>query len=300
MTDQTDFLSGISGALTARVRAARSSIAAIELSAERHLSGTLWGPDVVVTSEQALPRGDEFQVVLPGGAAAAARGAGRDPGTNIAVLRTQAKVDFAAAPIGETETGALVLALGATRSADATARLGIVNFAGPEWRSVAGARIDKRLVLDIRLGRSEEGGPVLDLNGARLGMSTFAPRGKVLVIPAATLDRVVLTLLKDGRVARGWLGIALQPVAVPEPLQGEAGEKSGLMVMSIADGGPAAKAGIVAGDIVLTVNGTPVRRLRGIASHLGSENIGRNADVRVIRAGSVVSLKLTIEARPAA
>lgn len=300
MTAPTDLLAQFSGALAARVRAARSALAAIELSEERHLSGALWGPDIVVTSEQALPRREEFQVVLPGGAGTTARVAGRDPATNIAALRIRERVAFAEARSAEAGTGALALALGADRSGEATARLGIVNFAGPEWHSLMGGRIDKRIVLDIRLSRAEEGGPVLDLDGARLGISTFAPRGKVLVIPAVTIDRILPTLLKEGRVARGWLGVALQPVAVPEPLQGQAGEASGLMVMSIAEGSPAAKAGVVAGDIVLSVNGTPARRLRRVASHLGSESIGRNADLQVIRAGSVVSLQVTIEARPAA
>lgn len=300
MTDPTDPLTRISTAVAERVREAKSSVAAIELSDERHVSGTLWRAGVVVTSEQSLPQLDEFRIVLSGGASVTARVAGRDPGTNLAVLRIPEQTPFSATPSGDSETGALALALGADRSGEATARMGIVNHAGPEWHSLAGGRIDGRVVLDIRLGRAEEGGPVHDLAGARLGMSAFAPRGKVLVIPAVTIDRIVPTLLKDGRVARGWLGVALQPVAVPEQLQGQSGEASGLMVMSIAEASPAAKAGMVAGDIVLSVNGTPARRLRGIASHLGSESIGRNADLEVIRAGSVLSLRVTIEARPAA
>ena len=107
-------------------------------------------------------------------------------------------------------------------------------------------------------------------------------------------------LLKEGRVARGWLGVALQPVAIPDALQSEAGQSSGMMVMSIVDGGPAAKAGLVAGDIVLSVNDAPTRRLRRLASQLGPESIGRNAAVRVIRGGAIVSLQAVIEARPAA
>src|SRR5215471_10145781 len=293
MAQQSDF----HASLTERVREARTSIAAIQISDERHLTGTLWRSGAVVTSEQALPRRDEFPVALPGGASATATLAGRDPGTNIAVLRIPEQPGFAAPRAGDAETGAPALALGADRSGEATARLGIVNFAGPEWHSLAGGRIEKRIVLDLRLGRSEEGGPVLELSGARLGMSAFGPRGKVLVIPAVTIDRIIPVLLKDGRVARGWLGVALQPVAVPESLQ--AGEDaSGLMVMSIAEGSPAAKAGVVPGDIVLSVNGTSVRRPRKLASLLGGESIGSKADLQVIRAGSVLSLQATIEARP--
>src|SRR5262245_56567096 len=210
MTEQADSLAGLSGAIAACVRAARSSVAAIELSEERSLSGTLWRPDAVVTSEQALPERDDFRIVLPGGAGTTGRVAGRDASTNIAVLRIREETAPSATRFGEAETGALALALGADRSGEVSARLGMVNLAGPEWHSVTGGRIDKRIVLDIRLGRGEEGGPVLGLDGACLGISTFAPRGKVLVIPTATIDRIVPVLLKDGRVARGWLGVALQ------------------------------------------------------------------------------------------
>jgi S1-C subfamily serine protease len=134
---------------------------------------------------------------------------------------------------------------------------------------------------------------VLDAKGARLGMSTFGPRGRVLVIPAATVERVLPALLKDGRIARGWLGVGLQAVAVPDALQAEAGQASGAMVMSLVPGGPAAKAGVVAGDIVLTVDGA-----RKIASALAG-SIGRTAELRLIRGGAVLSLQATIEARSA-
>src|SRR5439155_20499447 len=104
--------------------------------------------------------------------------------------------------------------------------------------------------------------PVVDHAGAFLGITTFGPRGRVLVIPAATIERVVAALAKDGTISRGWLGVALQPVALPDMLQTEAGQSSGLMVMSIAEGGPAPKAGVVAGDILIAVNGTSTRRFR--------------------------------------
>ncbi len=241
---------------------------------------------------------------MPGGSAqggtVGAKVAGRDPGTNIALLRLAQPVSLPPLVSGPAEAGALALAFGADGVGGTSVRMGAINQAGPEWTSSAGGRIDQRIVLDIRLARAEEGGPVLNAAGARLGITTFGPRAEVLVIPAATIERIVPALLRDGRIARGWLGVALQPVAVPDALHDEAGQSSGLMVMSIVDGGPAAKAGIVAGDIVLTVNGTPTRRLRRIATHLASESIGRNADLRVIRGGRVLSVQAVIEARPAA
>ncbi len=295
----TDLLEQFSAALTARTAAVRGAVAAIRLSETRHLTGTLWQPDVVVASEQSLPQRDEFELVLAGGAVVNAKLAGRDPGTNIAALRLERAVSFLEISPGEAQAGALALAFGADGAGGVSVRLGAVNRAGPEWTSSAGGRIDRNIVLDLRLARAEEGGPVLDAGGQRLGISTFGPRGKVLVIPSATVDRVLPELVREGRIARGWLGVALQPVAVPDALHEQAGQPSGVMVMSIVEGGPAAKAGLVAGDIVLTVDGTPTRSLRRVATQLASDGIGRKAALRVIRGGMVLSLEATIEARPA-
>ena len=293
----TDLLVQFSSALAARAAAVRGAIAAIRLADGRHLSATLWQADVAIASEQALPRRDEFELVLAGGAVAKAKLAGRDPGTNIAALRLERPVDFQSPINAEAVAGALAFAYGADGAGGVRARLGVVNTAGPEWASSAGGRIDRYLVLDIALARAEEGGPVLDAAGARLGITTFGPRGRVLVIPSATTERVLPALLKDGRVARGWLGIGLQPVAVPDALKEQAGQPGGAMVMSIAADSPAAKAGLVAGDIVLSVNGTPAYRLRRIAAALS--DIGRPAELRVIRGGKLVSVQATIAARPA-
>jgi S1-C subfamily serine protease len=295
-----DLLEQFSDAVAARAAAVQGAVAAIRLSETRYLSATLWGPDVAVASEQSLPRSDEFELVVAGGAVVKAKLAGRDPGTNVAVLRLERPVEYSQLVDGEAKAGALALAFGADGAGGVRARLGIVNVAGPEWASSHGGRIDRYIVLDLSLARAEEGGPVLDAAGARLGISTFGPRGRVLVIPAATVERVLPALLEHGRIARGWLGVGLHPVAVPDALREQAGQQSGAMVMSIAADGPAAKAGIVAGDIVLTVNGAPARSLRRIAAELGSGSIGRAAELRLIRGGAVLSLQAMIEARPAA
>src|SRR3989441_3778013 len=236
-------LEQFSDALAAHAAAARRAVAAIRLSETRHLTGTLWRPDVVVASEQSLPRRDEFELIVAGGSAVNAKLAGRDAGTNVAALRLERPVEVPALMSGEVNAGALALAFGADGAGGVSVRLGVVNLAGPEWASSVGGRIDRYIVLDLRLARAEEGGPVLDAAGGRLGITTFGPRGKVLVIPAATVERVLPALLKDGHIARGWLGVARQPVAVPDALHEQAGQPSGVMVMSIVEDGPAAKAG---------------------------------------------------------
>jgi len=295
----TDLLEQFSGALAERAAGVRGAIAAVRLSDARYLSATLWQRDVAIASEQSLPNRDEFDLVVAGGGVVKARLAGRDPGTNVAALRLEHATDVPSFAEGEAKPGMLALAFGADGAGGVRARLGIVNTAGPEWASSAGGRIDGYVVLDLALARAEEGGPVLDASGRRLGFSTFGPRGRVLVIPSATVERVLPALLKDGRVARGWLGVGLQPVAVPDPLKEQAGHEAGAMVMSLAADGPAAKAGVVAGDIVLSVNGTPAASLRRIGAALGAQGIGRKAELRLIRGGQLLTLDVTIEARPA-
>lgn len=300
MTDQPDPLVQFSNALATRAEIANSAVVAIRLAHGRHITGMVWGSDIVVASEQSLPQQDEFELVAPGGTVVGAKIAGRDASTNVAILRPAVPLASPAIAAGETRTGAIALAIGADGAGGASARLGLVNLAGAEWHSSRGGLIDRRIVLDVRLASREEGGPVLDAAGGCLGMSTFGPRGQVIAIPTATIARVVPLLARDGRIARGWLGVALQAVAVPDALRETAEQSSGLMVMSVVEGGPAAQAGIVAGDIILSVDGTPAHRFRKIARHFGSDSIGRKSDLRVIRSGAVITVQTTIAERNAA
>ena len=297
MIDQTDLLAQVSSALAARTQAAKNVIVAIHLPHGRRITGTVWQSDVVIASEQSLPRKDDFELVAPGGSAVTAKIGGRDPSTNIAMLRLAAPLASPSIAASEPQAGAIALVIGADGSGGASARLGVVNFAGPEWHSSRGGLIDRRIVLDVGLARREEGGPVFDAAGGCLGMSTFGPRGQVIAIPTATIERVVPMLLKDGRVARGWLGVALQAVAVPDALRETAEQSTGLMVMSVVEDGPAAQAGIVAGDIILSVDGTSTHRFRNIARHFGADSIGRKADLRLIRSGRVITVQTTIAER---
>ena len=300
MSDQTDPLGQFSNALVARADAAKNAVVAIRLAHERHVTGMAWQSGIVVTSEQALPRKDDFELVAPGGSILKATIAGRDPSTNVAILKPAEQLVAPSIAAGEARTGAVALAIGADGAGGASARLGLVNLAGPEWHSSRGGLIDRRIVLDVRLARREEGGPVFDAAGACLGMSTFGPRGQVIVIPTATIERVVPQLAKNGRVARGWLGVALQAVAVPDALRESADQSSGLMVMSVVDNGPAAQAGILAGDIILSVDGTSAHRFRRLARHFGADSIGRKAELRLIRSGAVMTVQTTIAERQAA
>lgn len=294
-----DAFSQLSAALSERAASGRRLVAEIRMRGHRPRTGTLWRKDAVVASEQALPDIAESNVGLAGGGTFAARLAGRDRGTNIAVLKLENGPEPALqAAAGEPQPGALVLALAADGGGGVAVRLGAVHSVGPAWHSRAGGRIDRRVNLDIRLGPGEEGGPVLDAAGGLLGISTLGPRRRVLVIPAATVERVLDPLLTTGRIARGWLGAAVQPVLVPEALRGEAGQSLGLMVIGVTPDGPAAHAGMLMGDILVAVDDEGVGSPPQLAERLGPEAIGRQVQLRLIRAGRVEALAATVGARP--
>ena len=298
MAQEPNVLGALSDVLVARFAAARDSVAAVKLSERSPLAAIRWQHDVLVTSEQSLPERDAFDVLLSDGSSISGRLAGRDAATNVAVIRLEKAVPAPALSASVPQVGALTIVAGSDGNGRPSARLGIVNAVGPEWHSMRGGRIEARIQLDVRLAGSEEGGPAFDAAGGWLGMTTFGPRGQVLVIPAATVDRVAPALLASGRVPRGWLGVALRPVAVPDELRQAGGEATGLMVMSLSPEGPAAKAGIVPGDIILSVDGTSARRMRNVLAHLGSESVGKSVSLRVIRGGAVIAVEAAITERP--
>jgi len=292
-----DPLRGLSDALVERVRGAQPLVARIEVEGRSVRSGTLWRKDVVVAADQAFARVDEAKVVLGDGSSFSAHLAGRDPGTNVIAFRLDGAPEPAPLAAGEPHPGALALAFGADE-AGASVRVGVIHSVGPAWHSRAGGRIDQRIVLDMTMSGREEGGPVLDAGGSLLGISTLGPRRRVLVIPATTVEGVLEPLLSTGRVERGWLGLALQPVLVPEAMQASVSQSRGLMIMGVAKDGPAAQAGVLAGDILLTIGGEGVSRPANVAQRLGPAAVGQPIELRLLRAGTVLSLTATVAARP--
>lgn len=292
-------MSELSEALAARAAAATGFVAGLAAPRSRPLSATLWRADVAIASEQVFPKAEAAELTLPDGRTVPARVAGRDPGTNILALRCEGGPAGAPPAAGEPRLGALALVLAAGPGGRPSVRLTSVRALGPAWHSLAGGRIDRRIALDLALSPGEEGGPVFDAAGGLLGMSTAGPRGHALVIPAATIERVLAPLLASGRVERGWLGVALHPVALPEAIAAAAGQERGLIVLRLAPEGPAAKAGLLVGDILLAVGDTPAHHPAEIARLLGSDSVGQTIVLKLARAGAVVSLTAAVAARPA-
>ena len=291
-------LSQLSSALSDLVRNARGFLASARAKGGTQLSGVLWTPNTVVVSEQALPDASDFDVTVAD-VTAPARLAGRDEGTNVAVLKLDRDAAGQLPARLVPAVGALALVLGVNSNGPA-ARLALVRSVGGAWQSLAGGTIDNRITLDTYLGSTEEGGPVLGADGAIFGIAARGAGRQSLVIPASTIDRVVPLLLKSGTVERGWLGVSLHPVALPEALRRDQSQRVGLMVMDVAPGGPAAKAGVLAGDILLAVGGALATRPGKIARQLGADSIGRTLDLTLARAGAIVTSECVVEGRGSA
>ena len=239
-----------------------------------------------------MSKDDEFAVTFSRGDKVPAELVGRDPSTDVALLRVDRSdlrpVSLVAAPV---PVGALAIAMGAEDGAP-TAALGVVSRSGGPWRSLRGGEIDARIELDLRLRRSAEGGLAVDPAGRAIGMTVFGPRRRVLVISSATIARVAAKLESHGRIPRGYLGLGLRLVSI------ESGG-SGAMVMNVDPRGPGA-AGVYQGDIVINWNGEPIRHVQSVLHALGPDSIGQTVTMGLRRAGETKQVSLTIAERPAA
>lgn len=283
-----------SNELAALAANARDFVAGVHADGH-HVSGVLWTSNAVVVSEQALPAASEYQVTIADRTVKAGL-AGRDEGTNVAVLKLDGEIAAPRLVSAAPKTGALALVAGAGEHG-ITARLAAIRSVGGAWESLTGGTIAQRIVLDGRIGRAEEGGPVLAADGGLFGMSTRGAGRQSLVIPTATVEKAVGVLLEKGSVERGWLGLSLRPVALPETLRPEQSQRVGLMVMDVAADSPAAKAGILAGDIVLSAGGTPATRFGAITRRLGPDSIGKTIPIALARAGTIHTNEATIAPR---
>ena len=297
MSDHTNF-AALSDSIEAAVASVAPLVAAVTWARHGMVSGLLLRPGMLVTSEQSLGQADAYEAVLPGGARVTATLAGRDRATNVAVLRLEA----AAPPFTVAEPrglGGLVLAIGSDGEGGPTVRMGGIEVLGPAWNSQRGGKIDRLIRVGVRLPPAAEGGPVVDARGGLLGMSTFGPRRGVMVIPTETINRTLDQASRGGGIARGWLGVGLHEVELPRDLAGRVGAEAGLMVVSLADSAPAAGA-LLPGDILISVEGTRVTQVQGVAALLGPETVGRSLAITVVRGGEVTEVHVAIAARPGA
>jgi S1-C subfamily serine protease len=291
MSDSTASpLAAVSSSLADAVARVTPAIVSVHSHRSR-ASGFVWKSGLVVTADEALADEGEVAIRLADGTEHAATIVGRDHTTDVALLRCEAKntAPVALSPVVPL-LGSLAMVVAAERGVP-TASLAMVSLVGERWRSLRGGDIDARIELDVRLRHSHEGGLAVDASGQAFGMAVQGPR-RVLTIPAATIERVAARLETHGRIARGYLGVGLQPVRLDDGV--------GAMVMSVDKQGPAANAGIRQGDVIVGVNKERITGVRALIRSLGPESVGSTIDLAVQRAGAPVNVKLTIGERPEA
>jgi S1-C subfamily serine protease len=263
-------------------------------------SGVVWSRDgVIVTAHHVIERDENIKVGLADGRTAAATLVGRDPSTDLAVLRADADglPEPSWAEPDNVRVGHLVLALGRP-GGGVLATHGIVSALGKGWRTRGGGAIDSYLQTDVVMYPGFSGGPLIDSDGRVLGLNTSAlMRGVPLVVPAPTIKRVAETLLSHGRIRRGYLGVGAQPVRLPEGLAGETGQETGLLLVSVEPGSPAESAGLLLGDTVVSVDSQPMRQVDDLLSFLTGDRVGATVGVRLVRGGSLEKISVTVGER---
>jgi S1-C subfamily serine protease len=296
----TSVLAQVSDGLAAAVETVAASTVLVSGRRRIPASGIAWSADgVILTADHVIER-DEVEVVLPDGTKHTATVAGRDPGSDVAVLRVPATLTAAVrAPAGSAKIGSLVLAVGRPSREGPMASLGVVGAIGGPWRTFRGTEVEGYLRTDTTFYPGFSGGPLVDAHGRVAGMnSSRLGRGAGLTIPVSALERIAADLLSGGKVRRAYLGISSQVARLPASLSAlAAGRETGLLVVNVEAGSPADTAGMLMGDILIELGGNPVSDTDSLQAELGPSRIGQGTQATVLRGGESKSLPITIGER---
>ena len=301
----TSVLETLSNEFAAAASGAGASVAAVYGRRWMPSSGIQWQKGVFVTADHTIRREEDIPVFVEEGKPLKARLAGRDPSTDLAILKIE---DGGGAPLpefgdsGALKIGHFVLALGRSRGSKLVASAGIVGGLGGEWEPRRGGRLDQHIRLDLELYPGFSGGPLVNTQGKVVGINTRGlARGRGVTIPVATVNRVVSELLEKGHIARPYLGLAMQPVSLPETLRSKLGtqQNTALLVMHVEPAGPAEKAGVLIGDLVTDFNGSAIEDTADIQHLLGKAKAGDTVQANVLRAGAPLKISVTLADRPA-
>jgi S1-C subfamily serine protease len=285
-------LTNLSDALVAAVAAASQSVVAVEGSRRLPASGVIWGDNIVVTVDHALKREEGLTVVLPGGESVPVTLAGRDPGTDLAILKAEASLPAAKpASAPAAQPGAIVLAVGRSVESGAHSAMGIVSAVRGPWRTWRGGRIERYVRLDLAMYPGLSGSIVADAAGSLVGIATSGlTRIAGIAIPVETVDRVVDEVLTKGYVSRAYLGVGVQPIV-------QLGYGGGLIVVSLEPDSPAAKGGLLLGDILLAVGGHEVHGIDDLQEALQTRKAGDLVPVRLSRGGVEQNVEVALGER---
>jgi serine protease Do len=264
-------------------------------------TGVVWQPGLVVTAAHVFRR-TPAAVTLVGadGVTVEAALAGIDSGTDIALFRLAEKDAAAFPPVtfgdaAGVRAGHLAIAVGRSGEGDTIASSGIVNRAGGAWQTWLGGSLDRLIRLDGGVYDGLSGAPVTDASGAVIGVASAAlSRSYGIVVPTSTVSRVVEVLATGGHVGRPWLGIGAQPVPLPAAVEAASGTAAtGLLISALAPGGPAERAGLLIGDIVVRAAGEIAADLRALRNALAA-HVGKAATLSILRGGAARELQVEV------
>ena len=298
----SEALMELSNALAAATERAAIHIVAVHTGPRGSSSGVIWRAGIIVTADHALRSDEEIKVTLPDQRVVSATLVGRDATTDLAVL----KCAEAASPVpafggaAELAAGHLTLVVGRTRASGPVAALGAVSLAVAERRQWGGATLSPYIRLDVGLQPTAIGGAVVDARGNVVGIATpkFARFGAI-AIPAATVNRVADVLLSKGRIPRGYLGVGLQPIRLPAELTQSTHRKgkTATIVVDVAPDGPAHKADLLIGDLLLSLDGHEVLHPGDVHSALGPDSIGKTFVAQLLRGGELREVRISVTER---
>lgn len=302
-TNEASALLGLSDSLADAVERTGRSVVAVKARQHTPSSGIYWREGVIVTADHTVERDQDIVVTLPDGSSASATRVGSDSGTDLTVLRVEG-TSLPVAEIGDASTlkvGHVVLAVARPGDIGLSATMGTVSALSGEWRTWSGGRIDTFIRPDLILYPGFSGGPLVDAAGRVVGLNTSGlSRAMPIAVPVSTINRVVEQLLTRGRIARGYLGLGMQPVRIPDSLKAglNLSGDTGLIVVSIESDGPAEKAGVMVGDILVVLNEKPVSDPRDVQSALDAESVGKSITATIIRGGQRQEVPIMVGERP--
>jgi S1-C subfamily serine protease len=294
-------LSDFSNELAAAVEKASASTLLVDGRRRYPASGIAYAADLVLTADHVITREDNISVAGADGKTLSATIAGRDPGSDLALLRLSDK-SLAPATTSESlpKVGSLVLAVGRPNKAGMQASWGIVTAVGGPARTGRGGLLDQYIQTETVSYPGFSGGPLINTEGQVLGLNTSGlTHGGALTIPVKAAWRIADALAKHGSVKRGYLGVRTQTVGLPEAGQTslKREQDQGLLVLWLEEGGPAEKAGLLVGDILVGVAGQPVQDPDDLFAALGSDTVGKPVQLEVLRGGKPESVSVTIAER---
>jgi S1-C subfamily serine protease len=300
---QSQTLIDLSNQLAAAVERGAESIVAVHGRPQLASTGVHWRDGLVVTTNGTVRRDRDITVTLPSGKRIEATLQGRDPSTDLAVLKIAGGGLRLATPAeaGALKPGNLVLALARLDETGPRAAFGAVSVVGDSWRPWGGGEIDRLILSDVNLYPGFGGGPLVDSAGQVLGINSGRlSRPYTTTLPAETVDRVIDQLASRGYVRRGYLGAGMQPVRLQEQLRTRLGldRQRGLLVATIDPDGPSAAGGLLVGDVIMAIGGRPVAEPEDVLKVLDGDTAGRTLRLELVRGGRLEQVEVLIGERP--